>query len=424
MKTKITVLLFLAAAGCSEDLVCDSSKIACGGKCVALLTDPANCGACGVACAANERCNAGTCVLCGPGECAPPDAYVACYATLEVIPVTAGLDAGAPRSTPSSPASLAILGAAVYSANGSPQASVSVIPLDASLPVRTPVTFTGSDLEHIAAHDNVLLVTNAATGTLVVLSPSGDVLGEIPMPGQQSGPNPHGFDAMDTTAYVALYGSGPDSGQAIAKVDLSGIPTCAAASGPCGSIAASIDLRATPGASDAPGLPFPSEVLMTGGKAYVTLANLTLGDNSWDSAYYVKPAGNGKLAVITPGAPDTLVIVDLGASCGNPGALALHGTNLWIACGSFSYSTVAPSVLLPVDLSTSPPVPGVALAVPAIIPGKLAFCGGIGYVTDQGSGQVVRFDPVARTVEEPVVICPTSAGEFGWAWAADIVCTE
>ncbi len=186
-----------------------------------------------------------------------------------------------------------------------------------------------------------------------------------------------------------------------------------------------IDLLSVPGASDDPGLPFPSEAIQAGGRIYVALANLaedtiSCGPSCSFTAY-VKPAGHGKLAIVDPASADAVSILDLGASCGNPGALALQGATLWVSCGSFSYANLAPSVLVPVDLSQSPPVVGAALEVPAIIPGKLAFCGGVGYVTDQASGAVVRFDPASRTVEAPAVVCPTSL--TGWAWASDIVCS-
>lgn len=393
---------------------CPGGLVACGFSCVDPQTDPYDCGACGHVCAAGETCREGAC---------HSDLEVACYATDEVIPVAADLGpAGAPRRTAAGPAALATLGGAVYAATGYPQASVSVLPLDPSV-APTTVLLTGSDLEGIAAYGNVLLVTNAGVGTLAVLSPAGEVLGEIPLPAQQSGPNPHGVDAADGLAYVALYGSAT-SGQAIAKVSLSGLAACAAGAAPCGSVLSAVDLLSVPGTADAAGLPFPSQVLMTGGRAYVTLANLTLGANPWDSAYYVKPAGHGKLAVVTPGTPDAVQIVDLGASCGNPGALAVSGTTLWVACGSFSYPALAPPVLLPVELQATPPVPGTPVPVPGMVPGNLAFCGWVGYVTDQASGAVARFDPGSRTVSSPVVVCPTSAGPYGFAWAADIACSR
>jgi hypothetical protein len=406
---------------CAEDAFCTTAEgatsctaacpggfTACGRACVDLLADRFHCGACGNACPAGQACRDGACRA---------DLQVACYATSEVVPVTTDLlPAGDARATPAGPGALTLLGGAVYAANGYPNASVSILPLDPALPSRH-VPLAGWDLQRIGTHDNVVLVTNAAIGTLVLLAPAGDVLDEIPMPDQQSGPNPHGFAVVGTNAYVALYGSGAGSGQSIVKVDLSPLGACASgAAASCGAVSSAIDLMAVAGASDAPGLPFPSSAAAAGGRVLVTLANLT----SDESGYYVKPAGNGKLAIIDPAAGDAVSIVDL-PGCGNAGALAVVGETAWVSCGSFSYPDLAPSVLVPVNLAASPPSAGTPLALPAIVAGKVAFCGGVGYVTDQASGAVVRFDPTTRTVGDPAVVCPTSVA--GWAWAADVACS-
>lgn len=384
---------------------CPGGFTACGGACVDLAADRFHCGACGQACAAGEACRGGACRA---------DLAVACYATSEVAPVTAALaPAGEPRATPAGPGSLAVLGGAVYSANGYPSASVSVLPMDPALASRH-VTLAGSDLQQIVAHENVLLVANAEIGSLVVLAPAGGVLDEIVLPG--TAPNPHAIAVLDGTAYVALYGSGPSTGQAVAKVDLSSLGACVAGtSASCGAVTGELDLLAVEGTSDAPGLPFPSAALAVGGSVYVALANLAQDGGP----FYVKPAGDGKLAVVTPSALDAISIVQL-PGCGNPGALAVSGSTLWVSCGSFGYPDLAPSLLLPVNLAVTPPAVGSPLALPAPwVAGKVAFCGGVGYVTDQASGAVVRFDPAARTVETPVVVCPT----LYFAWAADVACS-
>lgn len=405
-----------SATSCTAS--CPAGFAPCDRACVDPLHDRFHCGACGHACAAGEACRDGACRA---------DLQVACYATDEVIPVTADLvPAGDSRSTPAGPTVLAILAGAVYAANGYPSASLSVLPLDASLTARH-VPLKGADLEAIVADDNVVLVANAAIGSLVVASPAGTVLDEIAMPRQQSGPNPRGLAVLGSAAYVSLYGSGPSNGQSVAKVDLSGLGACVAGTtGSCGALAGEIDLLSVPGAADAPGLPFPSAVVAAGQLVYVALANLqqdtvSCGPGCSFTAY-VKPAGHGKLAVIAPRDGDAVSIVDLGAGCGNPGALALSGSTLWVSCGSFSYPALAPSALVPVDLAASPPAVGAPLPVPGIVPGKLAFCGGVGYLTDQASGSIVRFDPVTRAVEAPVVVCPTAV-PAGFAWAADVACS-
>lgn len=41
---------------------CKQGKTRCNGQCVALLTDPFNCGICGFACAGGQICQNGSCV--------------------------------------------------------------------------------------------------------------------------------------------------------------------------------------------------------------------------------------------------------------------------------------------------------------------------------------------------------------------------
>src|SRR5438105_3396692 len=50
-------------AGGDATVSCDGNLLACGGKCVDVLTDKANCGQCGKACAGTETCTAGQCVV-------------------------------------------------------------------------------------------------------------------------------------------------------------------------------------------------------------------------------------------------------------------------------------------------------------------------------------------------------------------------
>src|SRR5512138_644805 len=66
MKKLLPIALLLAAASCKEELVCPSGETACGGTCVSLLTDPANCGSCGDAVGPLASCVDGA-RACAPG---------------------------------------------------------------------------------------------------------------------------------------------------------------------------------------------------------------------------------------------------------------------------------------------------------------------------------------------------------------------
>jgi len=270
-----------------------------------------------------------------------------------------------------------------------------------------------------------------------VVTPGGVLLDEIPLPDQQTGPNPHGLAFAGDRAYVALYGFGPGSGQAIGVLDFSGLAACAvpgaAACGTggacgtglhcvqgtcrpaCGRAVKTIDLARVANAFDEPGLPFPSKALAVGGKIYVTLSNLKKPDPS--ATFYFQPAGTGRLAVIDTTRGDTLSIVDLGPACGNPVGLALRGSTLWVACGSFSFSADWPGAVVPVDLAGSPTV-GTPVDASAVVPNGVAFCGGQGYVPDQASGGILRFDPATGLADAPIDTCPV----LGFAYVADIAC--
>jgi hypothetical protein len=417
------------------EAACPEGFTPCGGACVDLQSDRLNCSACGVACTAGQQCRAGTCGA---------EVQVACYATGDVRPLTADLEpAGDARLVDGSP-SVVLAGAdAIYAGNSYP-GGVAVLPLDERLPLHV-TSLAGNDIEGLAQAGGLVLASNAAVNTLALLDPQGVVVGELLLPG--TAPNPHGLAVLDGNAYVALYGDGPGgysgatvtTGQAVAVVALSDLTACTApptttcddqhacASGdcvdgwcrtPCGSVIGTVDLLGVAGAADPGAYPFPSQVAAHGGKVYVTLSNLVRTDCGGGFYGYCKPAGSGRLAVIDPAAGNAVSIVDLGASCKNPGAIAFHGDTAWIACGSFSFQDLAPGALLPVDVSGKAPVVRTAVDASAVVPGGLAICGDLGYVTDQASGAVMRFDATTGLPEAPTTVCPTAY----FAWAADVAC--
>jgi hypothetical protein len=429
------LLATLAASlltACGQELVCPSDQVACAGHCAATAVDPQNCGACGNPCATGETCRAGTCTdcasVCGAGRCVEgtclADLYVACFASDEVRGVMADLQpAGPPFRSDNGPVSLASSGGAVWVSHSLAPTLLGLRP-DRAAPLR--ITLGGSDIEVVRPFGALLAASDSGSGTLVVVDPvraaAVDEVDLAASPGDY--PNPLAPAFAGTTAYVPLYGSAAvpsfAEAQAVAVADLSGSGTCAAP--PCGSVVKRIALgdpltsTCVAGTCDPPGFPFPSRAVAVEAppgrfRVFVTLANLKLGA----FGYYTDPAGHGRLAVVDAGAGDALSAVDLGPDCLNPGGIAALGTTVWVACGGTGK-------LVPVDASPETPLVGTAVALPAFfVPGNLAFCSGQGFVTDQYSGNIDRFDPAGLAPVATTEVCPVDP-VAGWAWAADVAC--
>jgi len=423
------------AGGCVAAGACSPGDSVCGASCVDLQASPSHCGACEHACAPGQACIAGTC---GAAVLA------ACYWTNEVKPLTRSLRYGGPVISlgTARPSRLALAGDTLLVASGQPQASLSLVPLAGG--ATKTVALPGWDLEGVRVHGGAVLVSNAAVGTLEVLSLDGTVLDEIPMPGQQDYPNPIGFAVSGTDAYVAL-----NAQQTIAKIDLSQLATCTApdpsppacdqgacAAGrrcisgtcrlECGTLSGTIDLFTVEGAVDGVGLPLPSAVAVAGSKVFVTLSNLEWSHvvcDGFEYDWWSRPAGPGRLAMIDPDAADTVSIVNLGDGCKSPSDVVARGTSLFVSCGAYCFPDVAPGALVEVDLSTGTPVVGAPIALGDVVAGQIAFCGTDGYVTDQRkTGAVVRFDPYTGIAGAPVVLCGADANDN--ALVSDVVCNE
>lgn len=405
-------------------VACTGGLEGCGNACVDRATNRDHCGACGRSCGSGEQCAAGRCVA---------DLYLACFNSNEVREATAALaPAGLPLAVAKGPMGLAWAGdrlAVISGASGGAE-TLSMVDFDPPAIRQSQVWTTSSahpDVEYVAEHRGLLYVAHNSAGTLVVVTPTGQVVDEIGLVASGAGnPNPQGiaFDGADR-AYVALEATGE-----VLVLDVSQVTSCAAgtASPPCTSELARVDLHAaaSPGAE-----PRPVRIAVDGQRAFVALWNL-------DAYFGLTPGNTGRVGVVRT---DTLAVdaafagttsgaIDLGAGCLNAADVAVHAGTLWVSCGAFDYSrwpdvAVLGNGLLPVDVSGSAPIvrPVVAPSADPVhpwAPGKLAFCGATGYVGDRNLGRVVAFDPAAvTTLGAGVELCPQSNG---FAYVADIAC--
>ncbi len=407
-----SIALAASVSACSSQLICASGEVVISGRCVSLQTDPNNCGAPGRACGAGESCSAGLCCL---GTQCPPAVYAACFntdsiqgATTEAVPV------GAPfhmESSGAGPIAFAWSGTALWVANSMSNTldRLTVTPTGlaaaGALPsVTVPVTGPFPDLEAMAEQDGILYVANAAVGSLLIVDPSksSPVVAEVSLGDATS--YPQGVAVLGSKAYVTLRGT-----DEIVIVDL---PTRSVAK------RLSVASMASPG-----GTAMPGRIVLGMDRAYVALWNLDAVTNP----YVWTPAGNGRLAVVDT-LNDTLAQtapVDLGASCLNPGGLSVQGITLWVACGFQKFDASVPqpfqgASFVPVDVSGPTPLVGAAVPAGDHGPGSIAFCNGVGYAGDRYSGNMLRLDPVGRTVLDATAVCPPSA--YGYAMVADVTC--
>jgi len=408
--------------GCSKETQCPSDETLCGGACKALAADPQNCGSCGTTCADFQVCSAGQC----QAGTAVADLFLACFNTNEVRAATRDLapSSGAPVKLTAGPVALAWEGGALFVASAGNLGTEAVTRISGTFPslegqqvwAPSPPPSSG-DIEAMEAYGGYLYVAHTSNGSLLVLTPDGQVVVEHPFAGSnEPNPNVQGIAFSGDRAYVAL-----NAIDKVAVLDISSLEKCGAV-GACEVARVDVSKLASSEASA-----MPSHIAVVGGRAYVTLWNLDTNFNP--------PAGStGRLAVIdlATNQLDAAVssgsqpgLVDLGPNCLDPADVAVSGTTLYVTCGAFDYSgfpvvKIFAQGIVPIDLSGATPNVGAVLPAPAdAAPGQLAFCSGAGYIADRNSGQVFRVDPAEGAVEG-VDLCPLGTG--GFAYVADIAC--
>jgi hypothetical protein len=431
---------FACSSGACQDgaCACPPGKTECGGGCVDLATDPAHCGACATGCAPAQVCSASACAAaCGGGLQACGRACVdlasdrwncgACGA-----PCGAGesCDAGTCRT----------LAVACF-------ATDEVRTVSPDLAWLGPVREAGAGPISLAVLGGTLFAANS-------ISHSVSAYPSAPGPGTEltfDGSDFEHLGAHEGGLFVSNAGPGtlllvdPATGGVLDEVALGADSTSnprgiafvgsrayVALYGVNASSAGQeidvVELRTTGCPTSLCGsvtkrislLPWDDDPGLPMPYSAVAVGGkvyVTLANLKEGSfpGYHTDPAGNGKLAVIDTAADDALSIVDLGPGCLNPAGVAARGTTLWIAC-----SDLASQALLPVDVSGDAPVAGPTVSTGPVSPAEIAFCAGFGYFTDKWSGTVVRFDPADPSSQTSLALCPLA--QAGWAWAADVAC--
>ncbi len=285
------------ACGCGERAIC-------GEACVDTERDETNCGACGTTCDASTSCLSGT--------CARADLYVACFSAGTIVPLLqeGGAPAGSPVTGFVGPQALAQLDAQHVVVIGALDVTLSVIARDTHAVVGTLVLTTDACPNHVVVRGTRAYVVNSCIATVQVIElqdPSNPTTVDEISTGAGSFPQSAAFDA-EGRLWVALLATNE-----LLPIDLSG------AAGIAGT---PLLMPSAEGSR-----PNATGVAFAAGALWVTLNNL--GDD-------YAPAGNGRLVRIDP-VDGATALIDLGASCRNPGFPAAVAATVLVPCaGSFA----------------------------------------------------------------------------------------
>lgn len=311
----VLTLFFISCA--KEEASCPEAELACGVSCVNPETDPTNCGGCGISCGEGELCIGAACA-CPEGGCVegPADLFATCFQGGQMIPFLKAHQAqsGKPFSGMEGPQAMAALDANHVVVVGSLDQTLYVVDRHSMDSISSLVLAeeAGEAMpSHLVVRGNKAFVVNSGTNEVVAVDladPKAPKVAYSVSTGQDSSPMAAAFDDSGTL-WVSLWSE--------SKL----LPlTMGEAAGTAGE---AIDVPA--GVIE--GIPYPAGVAATGDRVYVSLNNL---DENFS------PAGNGRLWIVSKESK-TGEIIDLGATCKNPGLIHAAGDRVFVPCtGTYS----------------------------------------------------------------------------------------
>ena len=381
----------------------------CSGNCVLVENDNQHCGACKMACSANQHCAEGECLDCNRES----RVYAACLQTGHVAVLS---------SATRSQVELALVGAGPQALSGKGEVLLcadygaeqllrmnaqNLQPLGET-DSRVAVS-TGKNPIHLSVYGSHIYVVNADSNTLQIVDTRNKANGPWETVGElYFGPNtvPQALAIVGNQGFVPLFGDlangETDAGQRLVRVSLSN-PAAPTLSGEADFTR--LDLQPYPGKEP---LPLPYDVVAHQGALYVALNNLDKES--------LHPAGPGMIAKVDAKTLSSSTL-SLGDNCRNVTSLASNGRLLVASCAG--------------DYVGTPGITGLALlegdkvkdmwaAPPGFTPGALAFKCDELWVGNAADGDVYLFSTFGQKLRllrgeggaegGPIETCPPSGG--------------